>query len=278
MATQHVKAIAQQLIRRTANNRLAWSVYKHTPARSYAGFVRYSAYRDALIARAMERYPDLKVARGPFQGLRYPWAIAKCSELMPKLIGSYESELHATLNELLCNNYDSVVDIGCAEGYYAVGLALRLPETHVYAFDTDQDAVLLCAEMAALNGLSDRVHVRGFCDQETLRSLPLGSRALIISDCEGFEGTLFTRRLAESFVRHDLIIETHDFIQSDISERMRDAFIETHSICSIKSMADSEKERACQFAELAHFTSEDKRIIVRETRPGTMEWLVMRRL
>src|ERR1700730_11056550 len=98
--------------------------------------------------------------------------------------------------------------IGCAEGYYAIGFALRLPHAEVYAFDTNSTAKQLCAEMARLNGVADRLHIEDFCNEETLRSIPLGDRALIISDCEGCEGSLFNRQLAEFLVQHDLIIET----------------------------------------------------------------------
>lgn len=70
-----------------------------------------------------ERFGDLVVKSGPFRGLQYIVAESICSALVPKLLGSYESELHETLERLLCNDYDLVLDIGCAEGFYAVGIA-----------------------------------------------------------------------------------------------------------------------------------------------------------
>ncbi len=91
---------------------------------------------------------------------------------MPKLLGSYESELHATLEELLAHEYTAVVDVGCAEGYYAVGLGLRLRNAAIYAFDTNPRARSACAEMAKLNGVDSRIHIGGMCDKNVLRSLP----------------------------------------------------------------------------------------------------------
>ena len=65
------------------------------------------------------------VLTGIFKGLKYPELTAYGSALYPKLIGSYEKELCPTLARLLEKNYSEIIDTGCAEGYYAVGLALK---------------------------------------------------------------------------------------------------------------------------------------------------------
>jgi hypothetical protein len=76
-------------------------------------------------------FPTLRVAGGPFQGLHYPHRRSVGSAPLPKLLGSYESELHAALEQLLTEEHETVVDIGCAEGYYAVGLGLRLSKAEI---------------------------------------------------------------------------------------------------------------------------------------------------
>ena len=49
------------------------------------------------------------------------------SVLIPKLLGSYEQELQPLLQRLAAQNYSEIVDIGCAEGYYAIGLGGCFP-------------------------------------------------------------------------------------------------------------------------------------------------------
>ena len=222
-----------------------------------------------------ELFPTLTVANGPFKGLRYPAAESYGSMLLPKLLGSYESELHPVLEGMFANDYTAIVDIGAAEGYYAIGLGLQFPGASVYAFDTSSTARRMCAEMATLNSLGSRIHIGSFCDEQTLRSIPLGDRALIISDCEGYENSLFNLELAEFLINHDVIIEAHDFIDIDISSNMRRAFCKTHKVHSIKSTDDIEKAHMYQYAELSRYTTSDKRTILGERRPGVMEWLVM---
>lgn len=49
---------------------------------------------DAFVLRKMAS--DLVVRTGPFAGLRYPALRAHGSVLVPKLLGTYEAELHPT--------------------------------------------------------------------------------------------------------------------------------------------------------------------------------------
>jgi len=279
-----MKAIFKSVVRRTARNRVAWLLYRSCGALSrqlgrvysHASFARESAERDDKLAGiARELFPGLTVAHGPFQGLKHSGARSVASAFLPKLLGSYESELHPVLEGMLLNDYSTIVDIGCAEGYYAVGLGLRFPRARVYAFDTDPEACEMCAEMAKLNGLGDRISIAGFCDEAALKSIPLGNRALIISDCEGYEGRLFGPELAVFLANHDLIVEAHDFIDINISVHLRRVFERTHQIQSIKSLDDIEKAHTYRYAELEKYSLGDRRQILAERRPAIMEWLVM---
>ncbi len=279
-----MKEIVKSVVQHTAKNPLAWFVYRACGTLSkdlsrvygHACFVREIAERDGkLAAFARELFADMTVAHGPFKGLRYPIAEGVGSMLLPKLLGSYESELHSALEDLLAGGYDSVVNIGCGEGYYAVGLGLRCAKAGVYAFDTNARARELCAEMARLNGLGDRIHIGGFCDEATLKSIPLGNRAFIVSDCEGYERRLFSPEVAEYLASHDLIIETHDFIDIDISSHVSRVFDNTHHIQSIKSLDDIQKAHTYRYAELEKYSVSDRRQILAERRPAIMEWLVM---
>lgn len=279
-----LKDMGKNAVARTATNPFAWPLYKlcgrlsDSLGRMYghARFTREMGERDeALRNLAAEMFPQLIVAGGPFRGMRYPTGQSYGSALLPKLLGSYESELHPVLEEMLANQHTAIVDIGCAEGYYAVGLGLRVADADIYAFDISADARMLCADMARLNGVEARVRIGGLCDEAALRSLPLGNRALIISDCESYEGVLFTSAVAGFLARHDIIVETHDFIDIDISTRLRDIFASTHKVRSIKSTDDIEKAHIYRYPQLDPYDTRTRRLILGERRPGIMEWLAM---
>jgi precorrin-6B methylase 2 len=218
---------------------------------------------------------SLTVKNGPFRGMQYPGIKSFSSAFLPKLLGSYEKELHGVIAGLR-HDYSTIVDIGCAEGYYAVGLALKFPSAQVYAFDTDPEARTECQEMARINGVAERVLVYGRCDTLALKALDLGSRSLIMSDCEGYERFLFDRAMAEELRDHDLIIETHDWNDIETSNAVKSAFSSTHIITSCYSIDDIQKAFLYEYSELTALSLSQRRNVLTEWRPCVMEWVIAR--
>ena len=73
---------------------------------------------------------------GPFKGVRYI-DTAQGSAYIPKLLGIYERELTPQIEDLISLQPVLIVDLGAAEGYYAVGLAMRLKSAQVIAFEME---------------------------------------------------------------------------------------------------------------------------------------------
>ncbi len=228
---------------------------------------------DAIV---MNIFPDLTVRHGVFRGLKYPERKSIGSALFPKLLGSYERELQPILQEICHDAYTEIINIGCAEGYYAVGLAMRIPSTRVFAYDTDEEAIRLCKKMAMLNSVDKRVFVGSFCDPNTLRRIPLTKKGLILSDCEGYEKYLFAEALVPYLESHDLLIEIHDFIDPSISSTIRRRFKESHEFEVIRSLDDFEKAQTYFYEELAGFDLATRGVLVGEQRPVIMEWFYMK--
>lgn len=217
---------------------------------------------------------DLRVRSGPFQGMRYPGPEAAGSALTPKLLGTYEQELHPVLERLITKNYTDFIDIGCAEGYYAIGMALRLPRLRVHAYDTLKAARQLCQSMAELNGVAERVSVQAVCTQETLIRFPISGPTLVVCDCETYEKQLFTPSVAEALRHCDILIETHDFMDLSISTRLEEVLGATHHLTSVASVDDIQKAKRYHCPELEGLSVPVKFQILREARPMIMEWLI----
>lgn len=217
--------------------------------------------------------PSLTVLNGPFKGLRYASARSAGSALVPKILGSYESELHGVIGRILENDYSDVVDVGCAEGYYAVGFGMLLAHATVHAFDTSSRARRLCLDTARRNGVADRLRLGSLCDEATLVGLDLGRRALVVSDCEGYEATLFTPRVAAFLARHDALIEVHHAHDPELSLSLQSRFRSTHDVTVVESVDDNRKIRLLVYAELAEYDATTKRRLLSEGRAGIMEWL-----
>ncbi len=220
-------------------------------------------------------FADGTVRHGPFAGLKYPELTSIGSALYPKLLGSYESELHPWIREVCDGGYSEIIDVGCAEGYYAVGLARRIPQAMVYAYDIYDGAQQLCAACAAANHVADRLSVRGAFTADELPGIPIRQRGLIFCDCEGAETQIFTEQTRPRFANWDLLIETHDFLDITISTRMAALFEETHELRTLTSIDDIQKAKTYDFPELAPFDLATRRAILAEWRPTIMEWLFL---
>jgi hypothetical protein len=78
---------------------------------------------------------DYTVQGGPFRGMRSTRGAVLTHHATPNLLGTYERQLYPYLSEAAIR-CDLIVDIGSAEGYFAVGLA-RLTGRPVVAFDVN---------------------------------------------------------------------------------------------------------------------------------------------
>lgn len=158
------------------------------------------------VKRYIEKH-GTTVESGPFSGLVYSLDAAITRLSLPKLLGSYEMELHPILYKASTRKYDCVIDIGSAEGYYAVGLA-RMLQVPVFAYEPAPEEKAYTSLMAENNGVSELVKLADLFTVEDMRQFS-GRRALVVCDCEGFEEFLFKPDTVELTHNWDLIIELH---------------------------------------------------------------------
>jgi len=237
---------------------------------------KFNRRREADDNLLNELCPERKVLDGPFKGLRYPSLSSIGSTLLPKLIGSYEKEIHHIIESLFSIKYSEIMNIGCGEGYYAVGLSLKFPTARVFAFDTNVDARRLCHEMALINGVADKIIVGSICTPLFLKDFNFTYRGLIVCDCEGCEGRLFDKNNLPSLTHCDFLIETHDFIDIEISDRLKELFSQTHFIESVYSVDDIWKAKTYWYSQTSNFDLKTKMEIFREGRPTSMEWIFLK--
>ena len=233
---------------------------------------RAATARLATISRELVRILEGKVQNGPFTGMLLPdatsWGIG---DVAPKILGCYELELHPSIEKAIARAPDVVINVGCAEGYYAVGLARRLPLAKTYAFDIDQRAQEVCAGAGALNGVADRLIVQGECTAEQLVKLTRGAkRALIVLDCEGAELTLLTPEIARQLAHCDILVETHDFIDRTITPALTKSLSAQHAVEQFREGARD----PAGYPVLRQLGSLDRALVTCEFRPEVMYWLM----
>jgi tRNA G37 N-methylase Trm5 len=169
--------------------------------------------------------------------------------------------LHEWVEQAIAKAFRQVIVVGCAEGYYAVGLARRMPATTVIAFDLDPRAQELCKQMAKLNDVADRVEVRGGATPEILAQLNL-SDTFIVCDCEGYENELLDPRKIPQLAGATMLVELHDCFVPGTTDRLKERFSQTHSI----EICDMQPRDPANYPVLKQLRSADRAVAVDEDR------------
>jgi len=234
--------------------------------------------KDERAEELMRFFPGLTVRAGLFHGLKYPGVFLHGgSAFFPKLVGAYEDELRVLLGKWMrSRHYDLVINIGCGEGYYAVGLPTKI-SAHVLAFERDARSRDFCRLMARINDVGARVTVEGECKTKNLENIHC-TDGLVICDCEGEEEKLFTLSTVDHLKNCDFVIELYDFKKPGIGKSLRKLFNvglgKTHRIFTV----NARKRRLKDFAPLIpRVDPETLRELLDEERPVPVQWLVVER-
>jgi hypothetical protein len=212
----------------------------------------------------------LTVQAGPFAGMRY-LNESVGSVFIPKLLGCYEEELHPHFALALQNPPQVIVDVGCAEGYYSVGLALRTPpSTQVFAYDTDAVARQSCHQLAAMNAVEQRVQVGAFCSPEALRKVLRGV-AWVVCDCEGYELELLDPLQVPALEVSFIVVELHDLARPGITPTLMKRFASSHHI----QLISAKPRDAAAYPALQVLNEAARAKAVSEYRGGPQQWAVM---
>lgn len=226
-------------------------------------------WRSLMLANTYISHQGARIWGGPFAGMEYV-AAATEGALIPRLLGTYESELHPHL-AAFASEVDCVIDIGCAEGYYAVGLARLMPSAQVFAFDISETARRRCADLAERNGVSNRVIVGGEFRPRDFQAFA-GRRALVMVDAEGAEVDILDPAQSPALKDMNLIVETHDVYRQGALETMLARFSPSHDVVRVDQQPKS-FEMPGWLQELPHL---DQLLAVWEWRARPTPWLVMR--
>lgn len=213
-----------------------------------------------------------RVQSGLFRGMS---CITDADEgcLVPKLLGTYEEELAPAFESLLAKPYDVIIDVGCASGFWLCGLALRTPGAKALGFDISPEALKRCRQMVALNNLEGRVQLNDRCTFADFERLVAG-RTLVFMDIDGPEYELLDPGLAPSLLRADIVVECHDYLNSQILPTLIQRFGPSHSIERISSRVrtpSSEMYPGLKALPVEHWAA-----ALDERRPAVQDWLVMR--
>ena len=262
-----------------ANSDILWKLTSKT-------IVRWSQYlcqerRNVEARRVVAADPGLqgilkeaKVIGGPFQGMEYGKTSSFCSAYYPKILGTYEMELIPVINAFIEKGYCHIVDVGAADGFYAVGFALKSPKSKIIAYEQSPRARMQLGILARTNGVQDSIEIRERCERSDMISLPATSGLLIV-DCEGYEEVLLDNPVIKHLKDWDFLIETHDGFSRGVTQKLIERFKPTHNVIVIDTIHDLDKADHYMPEAIQHLKRQDQDLLLSEQREhATLRWLL----
>lgn len=213
-----------------------------------------------------------KVIGGPFSGMTYVEQAVGSSYLV-KLIGVYEEILHTTVQELKHCDFKTIIDIGCAEGYYLVGLGMHNIHATLIGYDIEPTALELSKELYNKNNLNNELILLDRCTHTDLNKR-ITEKTLIICDAEGFEDEILDPQKAPSLLSVDtFMIELHEFAAPGVTERIRTRFNNSHTIETITFKNAS----GIGYPFLEEINEKERYSLLRERGIQDQQWLIMKK-
>lgn len=249
---------------------LGFGVYRLKPEAYESNFLSAALRYKKSIVHDLAEKANYTVIRGPFSGLKLPetgaWSDA---DVLSKIIGSYEAEIFPFLESEISRNPNVVVNIGASEGYYAIGMKRRLPNSDVYTYDIDIKSFSALDYCKKINGV-DITRLERFDYNDPLSGISTSNKIkpLFIFDCEGFERNIinFPKNILSI---SGFIIELHDIFVPNISKSLMEYLSDSHVVTVV-----TQRGRCLEdYPELAGVRGPIGPLLLDEFRGDTMQWL-----
>lgn len=215
------------------------------------------------------------VVSGPFAGTRTLGTSAG-SVSSPKILGTYEMELHPLWSAGWLGRFRTIVNLGCGEGFYLAAIAHllrshRLPLPSLSGYDLDPSALAKARRLLAANGVeSATLAATGWEDDLAADAAPV----LLLCDIEGAEATALDPAAVPRLASTAIVCEVHDDPGSDTTMRLLvGRFRDTHRVREFaarpRTPGDFPRVPCCRFDDAG------KLALMDEHRERGNHWLLL---
>ena len=220
---------------------------------------------------------NYSVAYGPFKGMKFnPNSTWSKYDLITQTLGVYEKHILEKLILFSKKQNLHFIDIGAADGYFAIGAAYSNIFKKVYAFDKSEISLKNIIINININGCRDKVVVKGEANYENLKKTIIDCNhcAVILIDVEGFEFELLDEKMLRCFSNSYVICELHPSLVSNGYEKQDQLLSRCKDFFNISTI-QRETYNPNNFEELDMLSDEKRLIVFGEGRSSNMKWLVL---
>lgn len=232
--------------------------------------------RKLQVSREINSLFQGAVAYGPFKGLQLGTDSWWCDiDRASMLFGLYEKEILECFDSLP-QSHRTFINLGAADGYYAIGLLRSKKFDVCYAYEATQKGRECILSNAVTNGVAERLKVFGIAEKGFLGTLRDDgvdlARSVVLSDIEGGEFDLFDEEALAAFKGSVILVEIHDLYFDDGAEKLNLLKQNASKYFHVTEFNTGGRDPS-PFPELKKFNDNDRWLICSEVRGELGTWL-----
>ena len=222
-----------------------------------------------ILSSKISKMYNNTVQQGPFKGMIINedqfWGQGDRSS---KILGLYEKEIQDLIVSIQKDkNYSTFVDIGGADGFFAIGSLVNNLFEKCEVFEISKKGRISIQKNSKQNNVYDSIKIHDKASKRSLIKIDNINNSLILCDIEGGEYELFDEKLINEIHPSDIIIEIHKDKENSLVN-FEKRFTKTYSLTKITQEPRSLKN----FKELENINDNNRALIMSEGRSGIQEW------
>ena len=222
-----------------------------------------------ILSSKISKIYNNTVQQGPFKGMIINedqfWGPGDRSS---KILGLYEKEIQDLIVSIQKDkNYSTFVDIGGADGFFAIGSLVNNLFEKCEVFEISKKGRISIQKNSKQNNVYDSIKIHDKASKRSLIKIDNINNSLILCDIEGGEYELFDEKLINEIYPSDIIIEIHKDKENSLVN-FEKRFTKTYSLTKITQEPRSLKN----FKELENINDNNRALIMSEGRSGIQEW------
>ena len=238
-------------------------------------FHRITAVRRQILSQRISSSVNHEVQYGSFKFLKLSNLRWGSHDKAAMLLGAYEYEVLVEI-EKASINADVFVDIGAADGYFAIGAVFSGLYEKSICFEISSDGRESIAINAIENNVLDKVEIIGEATTDSLLEVLVNNdpkRLFLLCDIEGGEFDLFTPEILKALSESTILVEIHDFSDEyrKSFQRLKEDALQHFQIREV--VQESRNPNVSVIASALH--DDDKWLLMSEGRPRAMTWLLL---
>ena len=219
---------------------------------------------------------NYSVAHGIFKGMRLNKNIYwSRNDLITHILGVYEKHILDQLIKFSKSDNSVFIDVGAADGYFAVGSAYSGLFKKVYAFEIQKEGREILSENAKANNCEKKIIINPEANFKRLKNIvDAHKRAVVLIDIEGDEFSLLNDEILKLLSNYNIIVELHPSLVKNGYQKEKDLINSAKHLFNV-SIIKRENYNPNFFKELDNFTDDERLVAFSEGRENNMCWLIL---